>query len=384
MKNGMAYIGMAVFLSIMLGMSSASALNAPASSVVIESNDPVGDVVDMLNNTPYDDPSIDIVHGSVDMDSNEVIVDLQVSGSIDTTSDSVLYIVNIYDSGGDYVSFSYSAGVLSKGIDEISSSYFHASGATLELYPPYSYFAEISDVYKVEMAAYSENMQYADSLIFYQSSGGGGSGNGGIIDPTDVMVQGHSPDTETPTDVDITLRVTYAHIEIKVRGDTVEYDYTARGTSNGASEIWVSSGAHYTDGGWNWGGFWIKGPFEYPDNSEDAYGKHYYQFYLKGDESGSLSTWEFRMHYTSQKQGNPDFSMDRMRIYVRGYSASGNWNEVHRDLNVRTNADGTEVTAGTDVSSSSGSDTETPGFEAGVAIAAMSVSLILWERRRKH
>ncbi len=393
MRNKVVSVTGVLLLSIILGMSATNALNAPTSSVIIESDDPAGDVVDMLNNTPYDDPSIDIVHGSVDMDSNDVIVDLQVAGNIDSSDESTLYIINIHDSADNVASFSYSAGVLYKGSDEVPSDYFHTSGAKLELYPPYSYFSEISDVYKVEMTAYSNNMQYADGLTFYKNSGGndgsgdnsgGDTGSGGMIDISPVIVQGHSPDSERATNTNIVVHIKYAHVNIKVTGDTVEYDYIMRGTSTGASEIWVSSGAHYSDGGWNWGGLWIKGPFEYPANSEDAYGKHYYQFYLKGDDSGSLSTWEFRMHYTSQKQGNPDFSMDKMRSYVRAYASDGTWNGAYRDMNIDSSSSETHVSAGTDVSSSSDTTTDTPGFGVWLAVTAISISMVAWDYRRKH
>ena len=383
---------LALFLSLMLGFVPVFALTPPQSSVTFDGSDSAGDVVDIYNNTYYDDPSIDIVYGSVDMDTNDVIIELKVSGNIDTVDNTSLYIINVYDSAGNTVSFSYSAGVLYESLNEVPSEYFSASGSVLQVYPPYSYFDDLSDISSVQLAAYSENMQYGDELTIYASSGGSGSGSdgtggtGGTGDTTNIsslMVTQPNPleSHESPTDTAVSISITYIHLVIKDLGDKLEQDYTIRGNSNNAKEIWVSSAAYYNDTGFNWGGFWIKGPFHVPEGS-DIDGRHYYEFYLKGTGSNSsLSSWEFRLHFTSPKRSNPDFSMTKMRAYARAFSDNG-WNQAYRDYDVQVSSDGKTMTAGTDVSSSASSSSGIPGFESMAMIAAIGTVFAVYYRRR--
>ncbi len=399
------YMVLALFLSVMLGFVPVFGLTPPQSSVTFDGSDPTGDVVDMTdfnNVTYYDDPSIDIIYGKVDMDTNEVIIDLKVSGSIDTVDNTSLYIMNVYDSSGSYISFSYSAGEMYQGSNYVPSDYFSASGSVLEIYPPYSYFESLTDIYKVQFAAYFDpsdsDSYYGDVLTIYSQSGGSGSGSdgtggtggttggaGGTGDTTNIsslMVTQPNPleSHESPTDTAVSISITYIHLTIKDLGDKLEQDYTIRGNSNNAKEIWVSSAAYYNDTGFNWGGFWIKGPFHVPEGS-DIDGRHYYEFYLKGTgPNGSLSSWEFRLHFTSPKKSNPDFSMTKMRAYAKAFSNNG-WNQAYRDYDVQVSSDGKTMTAGTDVSSSS-SSSGVPGFESIVMIAAIGTVFAVYYRRR--
>ena len=406
------YMVSALFLSVMLGFVPVFGLTPPESSVTFDGSDSTGDVVDMTdfnNVTYYDDPSIDIVYGSVDMDTNEVIIELKVSGNINTVDNTSLYVMNVYDSSGNYVSFSYSAGEMYQGSNYVPSDYFSVSGSVLQIYPPYSYFDSLTDIYKVQFAAYFDpndsDSYYGDALTIYSQSGSSGSGSdetggtgngtsegttgvtGGAGDTTNIsslMVTQPNPleSHESPTDTTVSISITYIHLVIKDLGDKIEQDYTIRGNSNNAKEIWVSSAAYYNDTGFNWGGFWIKGPFHVPEGS-DIDGRHYYEFYMKGTGSGgSLSSWEFRLHFTSPKKSNPDFSMTKMRAYARAFS-DGGWNQAYRDYDVQVSSDGKTMTAGTDVSSESSSSSGIPGFEAITMMAAMGLIVGVYSTRRK-
>ncbi len=386
------YIVVSVFLAffIFVGNTGVNALNS-ADFEGISSADPSGDVTGLLgDHANY--TSIDILEASVsyNSDRNQVEAKIKLSGPIPVSDKNYSYIMNLRDSSGNVVSLYFSAYQLSVGAEELSRDHFSIAMSELYMYIPFSYFENLTDISSVDVGAYyyTEDDTYSDTLFMHPDSGSG-SGSGpstsGIPDITDlgdVVVTGHEPGTESPSDSSVKVSVTYTHLEIKDLGDKMEFNYVIKGTSSGASEIWVSSSMYYNDSGWNWGGYWMKGPFKAQDNT-DMNGAHFFKFYLKGQSSETdLSTWEFRMHYQKPKDKQLDFSATKMKTYARAVSSAGGWNQAYLETKAVISEDGKSIYAGSDVEdSSSGSGSSIPGFELALFVSAIALAGIAYRRK---
>jgi hypothetical protein len=388
MKNMHLYVIMALLVSSLMLMGSMPVKALTAENFTeLSGSDPTGDVVDILDTSSKGDyPAIDIVHAEVKLNNGNVIADIQVAADVDVSDNTSLYLINIKDSNGNVVSLDFegSDGAHINALNDLPSSEYWVDGNKVGFTIPLDDFSSLSDISEAQFATYHDvgDITYTDTLFLYPSSAGDSTNEGCSKDLSSVFVKGNDPQTESPTDSSVSVSITSVSYSRVVKGDMVESEIVIEGTSSGAKEIWISSALYYPDGGWNFGGYWAKGPFEIcPETTVGS--STYHQLYLKGQGTdGGLEKWEFRFHETYPAQQNVDTSMTMYRAYVRAYSDNG-WNQAYMDIDLQKSSDGNMISGSSDTSGNNGGS-DTPGFEAVFAFIGIFTAAVIYSKRRKE
>ncbi|GEM_PF-1119459 len=350
--------------------------------------------------------NVDLISASTGVEGTDVLLTLTVSGNIIDNSDYYTYGFTLTDSGSEsnMVLVTYTNGsanyFASSGFSDATAD---VSGSSLTIYLPLAVFTSFSGISMVSAHASYDNYDTSESMddIILMLAGGesdsGGSGDSsGGYDSFPMPVKGPDPATETPTDTSISVSITYVHVVMQNKSDEVEIDMTVRGTTSGVDHVALGWSTYFKNGTHEWGGNWMVGPFEIQPNTDIPFGGgHIYEFYFK-NTSADWKTWEFRMHTTMPHDANSsayekeddimDFDdVDHMRVYARAYSdsAGNNWNQAYYDLSLSVSDDGNTISGGTDVGSDTGSS-GIPGFEAVVAVSALSMVAIAYGIRKRH
>ena len=364
------------------------------------------------------DSNADLVSSSVSASGDTVTMTLTVRGSIINNDENYTYGFLIMDLNNDMVGATFSNGeaeyLTSNGLSNCSSS---VDGSSLSIFVPLAAFSQFVTINAATANADSPSSE--DTIVMELNDNGlddGGSGSGddngagsgtgdsggsgygggsGGFDNFPMPVNGPDPLTQTPTDTSISVSITYVHLVMQNKSNEVEMDMTIRGTTSGVDHVALGWSMYYKNGTHEWQGSWTPGPFEMKSNTDLPFGGgHVYEFYFK-NTSAEWKTWEYKMHmtmprsnYSGNDSGSTDFfnDIDHMRLYARAYSdtAGNNWNQGYYDLSVSVSDDGNTISGGTDVNSDGGNGSSTPGFEAVLAVSAISLAGIAYGYRRKH